>query len=494
MKSILALSATVALCASSALAHGDHHDRQALHRRAAAKQAGWIRRNKRQADAVLLAVPGSTNATSSVAPAASASASSTAVQPTYNGTALWFYETGATGACLEVNTDDDLIVGLSDVFWPNTGVISEYCGKKVLLTNTDNGKTVTATVADASGKEYTTLTRAAFLQLSPLSVGMIPVTFQFLDADAAVPTALAVNGTTPVSVAGSSAPSSASPADESVSGAVFTGSGAVKVLAGATPSSTAAETTQAPAVKTTAAPTSTFDSISAASASKASVAAAQASKELAQEAAEEQAEASSKAAAQAASSREAVLLAASQSAEAIAAASSSRAAAAAASSQAAAEAAASSSAAAAAAASSKAAAAAASSQAAAEAAASSSAAAAAAASAKASANSGSSSSGKTYTGGIATYFYQNGVAGNCGKVNSDSTPLVALPTVTYAGGSHCGQTVTIKRLDTGNTITALVADSCPTCENNNCLDLSWGAFSSLGGTESMGVFDIEWFN
>lgn len=45
MKSIFALSATAALVASSALAHGDHSDRQALHRRAA---AGFVRRNKRE--------------------------------------------------------------------------------------------------------------------------------------------------------------------------------------------------------------------------------------------------------------------------------------------------------------------------------------------------------------------------------------------------------------------------------------------------------------
>jgi hypothetical protein len=29
--------------------------------------------------------------------------------------------------------------------------------------------------------------------------------------------------------------------------------------------------------------------------------------------------------------------------------------------------------------------------------------------------------------------------------------------------------------------------------NDNCLDLSWGAFSALGGTEDMGIFDISWY-
>ncbi|BGP56804.1 hypothetical protein JCM8202_004424 [Rhodotorula sphaerocarpa] len=98
-----------------------------------------------------------------------------------------------------------------------------------------------------------------------------------------------------------------------------------------------------------------------------------------------------------------------------------------------------------------------------------------------------------YTGGIATFFWQNGNAGNCGWYESDSTYLVALPTATYDGGKYCGQYVMITRTDTGDSIKALVADSCPTCENDSCLDLSWGAFSALGGTEDMGIFDISWY-
>lgn len=78
---------------------------------------------------------------------------------------------------------------------------------------------------------------------------------------------------------------------------------------------------------------------------------------------------------------------------------------------------------------------------------------------------------------------ENGVAGNCGQVNSDDSYIVALPTSyvlpfscanssrsllhpcgtrTYADGSHCGQSVKITRSDTGQSITAKVADSCPT--------------------------------
>ena len=34
---------------------------------------------------------------------------------------------------------------------------------------------------------------------------------------------------------------------------------------------------------------------------------------------------------------------------------------------------------------------------------------------------------------------------------------------TYANGKYCGQYVHITRLDTGDSIKALVADSCPSC-------------------------------
>ncbi|GAA5910975.1 hypothetical protein JCM5296_005679 [Sporobolomyces johnsonii] len=450
MKSFVALSAA-ALLASSVVAsshHAGQHD--ALHRRMARKQAGLIRRSKRSpaapATAVLLATPNTTSTHS-----ASASQPPKAADGNYviNGTALWFYEDGSQGACGEVNTDDDLVMGLSDVFWNNTGVHSQYCGQSVIITNTNNGKNVTVKVADASGKEYTTLTRAAFLALEPLSTGMIPIQYHFLNSTSSA----------------NSTSSSSHVASSTSSGKTFESS-AFKGALAAVGSSTAAPTT------TSAAPTtSAYDSSSAAAASQAAASAYAAS------VASEQA-ASSSAAAAAASSQAAAQAAARSSAAAAAA--SSKAAAQAAASSAAVELAAS------------VAAAAASSKAAAVAAAASSQAAAAAAAASASASSSSGSSGHTYSGGSATFFYQNGVAGNCGQVNSDQAMIVALPTVTYAGGSHCGQTVTITRVSDGKTINAKVADSCPTCDNNSCLDLSVGAFQALGGTVAEGMFPITW--
>ncbi|KAL8281146.1 hypothetical protein RQP46_006504 [Phenoliferia psychrophenolica] len=91
--------------------------------------------------------------------------------------------------------------------------------------------------------------------------------------------------------------------------------------------------------------------------------------------------------------------------------------------------------------------------------------------------------------GTATYFYQNGVAGNCGNVNQDSTYLIALDTRMYANGAHCGKTVTIH--GNGKTIQAIVADSCPTCVSAGSIDLSEGAFKAIASL-SDGVFPVTW--
>lgn len=86
---------------------------------------------------------------------------------------------------------------------------------------------------------------------------------------------------------------------------------------------------------------------------------------------------------------------------------------------------------------------------------------------------------------------QNGVAGNCGAVSQESDKVIALPTSTYAGGSHCGAMIKITRVDNGATVVARVADSCPTCVNSVSLDLSVGAFTAIA-TESEGMVPITW--
>ncbi|CAE6527622.1 unnamed protein product [Rhizoctonia solani] len=106
-----------------------------------------------------------------------------------------------------------------------------------------------------------------------------------------------------------------------------------------------------------------------------------------------------------------------------------------------------------------------------------------------------SGSSEVISGGYATYFYQNGVAGACGTVHSDSDPIVAVDYRRYGDTSKksdlCGKKVLITNITNGKTVTATVADACPTCENENCLDLSEGAFKSLDDLNT-GMFKIKY--
>jgi hypothetical protein len=139
-----------------------------------------------------------------------------------------------------------------------------------------------------------------------------------------------------------------------------------------------------------------------------------------------------------------------------------------------------------------------SSRAAAAAAASSSSAAAAeaAASSSSSSSSGSGSSGGNddggeITGGVGTFYLQNGVAGACGQVNPDSAQICALQTVRYNNGANCGRQIRITNLNTGGHVVATVADECPTCDNENSVDMSVGTFTAIA-TEEQGEVPIAW--
>ncbi|KAJ3999133.1 hypothetical protein F5050DRAFT_1739769 [Lentinula boryana] len=106
----------------------------------------------------------------------------------------------------------------------------------------------------------------------------------------------------------------------------------------------------------------------------------------------------------------------------------------------------------------------------------------------------STGSSEVFTGGHATFFYQNGNAGACGQVHSDSDFIVALDQTRYGNSGetsqYCGKTVSITGL--GKTVQATVADDCPTCDNQNSLDMSVGLFQSFTDT-SVGEFDVTWF-
>jgi len=115
-------------------------------------------------------------------------------------------------------------------------------------------------------------------------------------------------------------------------------------------------------------------------------------------------------------------------------------------------------------------------------------------SAKASATA-SSGSGSFVSGGFATFFTQNGVAGACGTVHSDSDFIAAIDSRRYGNtgevSSLCGKKAQIINTDNGKSVTVTIADACPTCENSNCMDLSTGAFTQIAD-ESTGIVPIKW--
>ncbi|GAA5953348.1 hypothetical protein JCM8115_000502 [Rhodotorula mucilaginosa] len=449
-----ALAAAAALfgastVSASAAVHG-HQDvaaRQAVHRRGADR----IQRLTKP----LLAVQNSTST--------STDALST--------TAIWWAEDGWTGSCGVKIDNNANTVGLPLSLYPNADAQSSLCGQTAYAVNPSTGESVSVVVVDGSDRsEYATFSKAAYLALGGnLDTGMLPITLSLSPAAAKAVVADASSA---------SSLSSASSAKSATSVVVASSASSVRSSTSSVSSAAATAAPTTTKATTTAAPTTTTQDQAALAAAASSSKAFENQQSLQLAA---QASSSSQAAAAYAASQAAASQAAASQAAASQAAAASAAAAAEASQAAASQAA------------EQAAAAAAASEASADAAWASSSSAAAAAAAKATQGASSGGgSGNVYSGGIATFFYQNGIAGNCGNVNSDNTLLVALPTATYAGGSHCGQYVEITRSDTGNKIKALVADSCPTCNNNSCLDLSWGAFSALGGTQSMGVFDITW--
>ncbi|WVR03802.1 hypothetical protein IAU60_000798 [Kwoniella sp. DSM 27419] len=103
--------------------------------------------------------------------------------------------------------------------------------------------------------------------------------------------------------------------------------------------------------------------------------------------------------------------------------------------------------------------------------------------------------GNAQTGGFATFFYQGGNAGACGTVHSDNDKVIAIDQAWWPDFSqpsqYCGKWITITNSNNGKSVTAQVADVCPTCVSDNSLDLSVGAFTAIA-SESEGSVPITW--
>jgi len=118
------------------------------------------------------------------AAASSSSSSGNTSSGSYQGMATYFYQEGQAGACGTVHSDNDLIAAIDKAWWPSEGATSSpYCGRSVLITNNENGKTVTVTVADVCpgcvSANSLDLSLGAFKQLAPMSEGTFAMTWKF---------------------------------------------------------------------------------------------------------------------------------------------------------------------------------------------------------------------------------------------------------------------------------------------------------------------------
>jgi len=82
-----------------------------------------------------------------------------------------------------VHSDSDFICAIDQDRYGDSGAKSSLCGKQVKITNTQNGNTVTVTVADdcptCENSNSIDLSVAAFEKLAPLSQGVAPISWTF---------------------------------------------------------------------------------------------------------------------------------------------------------------------------------------------------------------------------------------------------------------------------------------------------------------------------
>ncbi|KIO28179.1 hypothetical protein M407DRAFT_184229 [Tulasnella calospora MUT 4182] len=103
---------------------------------------------------------------------------------THTGHGTWYTQNGVAGACGKKHSDSDLIGAMNFHLYGNVDKVSSTCGKKVLITNTKNGKQVTITLADAcpscNGSGDIDLSLGAFKKLDALDTGLINIKWQYV--------------------------------------------------------------------------------------------------------------------------------------------------------------------------------------------------------------------------------------------------------------------------------------------------------------------------
>lgn len=127
-------------------------------------------------------VGGNPTTTTSSAPAAQSSPASSGSSDSslnYGGVATYFYQNGNAGACGQVNPDTAFICAMDSALYSGS-----LCGKQVQITNTNNGQSVTVTVADecptCDNANSIDLSVAAFEAIADLSTGEVPIAWQYV--------------------------------------------------------------------------------------------------------------------------------------------------------------------------------------------------------------------------------------------------------------------------------------------------------------------------
>jgi expansin (peptidoglycan-binding protein) len=131
----------------------------------------------------------STHSTSSTHKATTTTTSTSATSTSTGGVetggvATFFYQNGVAGACGTVHSDSDLIAAMDQTRYGNSGEVSALCGQQVEITNTQNGKTVTVTIADdcptCENANSIDLSVGAFTQIATEEQGEVPITWKLL--------------------------------------------------------------------------------------------------------------------------------------------------------------------------------------------------------------------------------------------------------------------------------------------------------------------------
>ncbi|KAF4634784.1 hypothetical protein G7Y89_g3303 [Cudoniella acicularis] len=100
--------------------------------------------------------------------------------------------------------------------------------------------------------------------------------------------------------------------------------------------------------------------------------------------------------------------------------------------------------------------------------------------------------------GLGTIYTQEGGTGSCGQAHADSDMIVAIATDYMSQGGMCGRQIQITNVGSddgvggaGNTATATIADTCPSCDDGH-VDMSVGVWNAVTGGAAWGTVNIEW--